>query len=217
MLLAESEWIKSVIEELSLPPGTKVLNFGSQRAKVLRYQPYIKDNIYSPVARKQWELLNFDLFPGEGVDISGNIMDDDCFTALAQRKFGVVFVFNVLEHLTDRISICSRIEKLLSSNDYLFVSVPFKYPIHNDPIDNMFRPTPDEVLQLFPSCILVKSDIVIDKSFLFYIKRNSRLAIKFILRLLTPFYKYSNWKTQVALFPYFFKQFQVTVAVLKKR
>jgi SAM-dependent methyltransferase len=217
MLLAESEWLKSAIEELVFPPGEMVLNFGSQKLSALKYQGYIKENIYRPVARKHWELLNFDLFPGEGVDISGDIMDDDCFFALVQRKFGVVFVFNVLEHLADRTSICLRIERLLSKGGYLLVSVPFKYPIHNAPIDNLFRPIPDELLQLFPSCALVKSDIIIDESFLFYLQRNSRMAIKFILRLLTPFYKFSNWKTQVALFPYFFKKFQVTVAVLKKR
>jgi glycosyltransferase involved in cell wall biosynthesis len=217
MLLVESEWLRSVIEGLRLPPGTKVLNFGSQRHSILRYQAYIEENIYRPVARKHWELLNFDLFPGEGVDISGNILNDDCFFDLLHRKFRAVFALNVLEHLTDRVSICSRIEQLVPNGGYLLVSVPFKYPIHNDPIDNLFRPTPDEVMQLFPSCTLVKSDILIDKSFLYYVQRNIYLAVKFILRILTPFYKFSNWKTQVALFPYFFKQFQVTVAVLKKR
>jgi SAM-dependent methyltransferase len=217
MLLAESEWLRSIIEELNLPSGVKVLNFGSQRSSILRYQPYIEENIYRPVARKQWELLNFDLFPGEGVDISGDIMYDDCFSALVKREFGVVFLFNVLEHLADRTSICSRIEQLLSKGGYIFVSVPFKYPIHNDPIDNRFRPTPDEVLQLFPLCALVKADIIIDKSFLFYLQRNKRRALKYILRLLTPFYKYSNWKTQVALIPYIFRSFQVTVVVLKKK
>jgi hypothetical protein len=217
MLLAESEWFLSVIDGLNLSPGAKVLNFGSQRLSALHYQEYIRDNIYRPVSRKHWELLNFDLFPGEGVDISGNILDDDCFTALVQRKFGGVFVFNVLEHLADRTSICFRIEQLLSKGGYLLVSVPFKYPIHNDPIDSRFRPTPHEVLQLFPSCTIVKSDIIIDKSYLFYLMRNKHLAMKFIVRLLTPFYRFANWKTQVALLPYLFKNFQVTVVVLQKR
>ena len=162
------------------------------------------------------DILNFDLFPGKGVDISGDIMHDDCFSALIQHKWGAVFVFNVLEHLAHRTAICSRIEQLLSKGGYLLVSVPFKYPVHNDPIDSLFRPTPDEVLQLFPSCELVRSDIIIDKSFVFYLKSNNHIAVKFILRLLTPFYKYSNWKTQVALLPYLFKKFQVTVVVLKK-
>ena len=217
MLLVESEWLRSVIEGLPLPPGAKVLNFGSQRRSILRHQSYIEKNIYRPADRKHWELLHFDLFPGKGVDISGDILPDDCFFDLYQRKFEAAFVFNVLEHLADRASICSRIEQLLPNGGYLLVSVPYKYPIHNDPIDNGFRPTPEEVLQLFPSCTLVKSDIIIDESFLFYMQRNIYTTVKFILRLLTPFYKFSNWKTQVALFPYFFKKFQVTVAVLKKR
>jgi hypothetical protein len=216
MLLFESQWLKSVIEELLLPPGMKVLNFGSQKLSALKYQGYIAENIYRTVALKHWQLLNFDLFPGEGVDISGDIMNDNCFSALVQHKFGVVFVFNVLEHLVDRTSICSRIEQLIPEDGYLLVSVPFKYPIHNAPIDNHFRPTPNEVLQLFPSCTLLKSAIVIDKSFFFYIRRDLRMAIKFILRLLTPFYRFSNWKTQVALIPYLFKNYQVTVALLKK-
>jgi SAM-dependent methyltransferase len=217
MLLFESEWLKSAIQSLDLPPGTKVLNFGSQKISVLRYQGYIDENIYRPVTRKQWELFNFDLFPGEGVDISGDIMDDDVLAALVQREFGAIFAFNVLEHLTDHASICSRIEQLLSKGGYLLVSVPFKYPIHNDPIDNRFRPTPDQVIQLFPSCTVVQSSTVKDASFWFYLQRNSRVAVKFILRLLTPFYKFSNWKTQVALLPYLSRKFQVTVVVLKKR
>ena len=123
MLLAESEWFKSAIEALDLPPGTKVLNFGSHKVSVVRYQGYIDENIYRPVARKQWELLNFDLFPGEAVDISGDIMQDDVFAALVEREFGAIFLFNVLEHLTDHASICSRIGKSPPKADYILVTV----------------------------------------------------------------------------------------------
>jgi SAM-dependent methyltransferase len=216
MLIAESEWIKKTIQELQLPPGSKVLNFGSQRINLLRYQRYIEQNIYRTVALKQWQLLNFDLYPGEGVDINGDITQDDVFSALKEVCLGAIFAFNVLEHVVDRALICSRIVQLLPKGGYLLASVPFNYPVHNDPIDNRFRPTPDELIHLFPSCILVKSNIVVDKSYLFYLRRNKRVAVKFILRLLTPFYKFANWKTQVALLPYLFKKFQVTVVVLQK-
>ncbi len=200
MLLNESLWLKTAIQSLPLPAGSKILNFGSQRLNSLRCQPYI-ENIYGTIKEKQCSIVNFDLVPGEGVDISGDIMRDDVLYKLKEYKFDIVFLFNVLEHVKDIEAICKRISMIVPSKGYLIVSVPYNYPVHNDPIDNGFRPTPSELITFFPKFNLIKSEIVYDHTFLFYLLNNIRTLAKFIYRLITPFYKFNNWKTQIAKFP----------------
>lgn len=216
MLINESLWLKNAIKSLPLPQGAKVLNFGSQRLRSLRFQPYIQKNIYLSVAEKQWNMVNFDLVPGEGVDISGDIMDDEILRKVISYNFNALFLFNVLEHVVDIALIAHRIGLIVPANGYLLVSVPYHYPVHNDPIDNRFRPTPEELARYFPGFTVLRSEIVYDHTFLYYLTNNINVLVKFIFRLATPFYKYNNWKTQVAKLPYLFKKFSVTVLALQK-
>ena len=53
------------------------------------------------------------------------------------------------------------------------ISVPYRYRIHHDPIDNGFRPTPGEILAFFPSAqitCVAKAIISITDPFYYGIK-----------------------------------------------
>ncbi|OBQ33891.1 MAG: hypothetical protein AN485_17485, partial [Anabaena sp. MDT14b] len=43
---------------------------------------------------------------------------------------------------------------------YIFVTVPYKYPYHRDPIDTMFRPDIQELSSLFPDFKIVNGEIL---------------------------------------------------------
>lgn len=216
MLIKESIWLKREIEKLGITKGDKILNFGSQSDNFYKYQPQILENIIKPTKNLGGIIINYDLFPGKGVDIYGNIFDDNVFTKLKEYKFKYIYLFNVLEHVEQKEELCLRIQKLLDLNGIILVSVPYSYPIHYDPIDNEFRPIPDEVYKLFPEFRSLKADIITDYAFGYYLISNNRYFLKYLIRLFTPFYKFQNWKTEVAKLPYLFKKFKVTVCIIQK-
>jgi hypothetical protein len=49
---------------------------------------------------------------------------------------------NLLEHVLDPERLALHCLELLPRGGLLFVTVPFSYPYHRDPIDTMYRPDP---------------------------------------------------------------------------
>ena len=217
MLIKESQWLASAVQDLDLQPGCKILNFGSKNKAALKYQPYIEENLYNPLKTKGLKIINFDLFPGEGIDIHGDIFDDGIFRSLKNKSISAIFLFNVLEHVKDIKSICNKVESLIARGRYILISVPYKYPRHFDPIDNMFRPTPVEIKELFTNCEEVRSEIVKDFGYSYYLKTNRLVALKFLFRLMTPFYKLNVWRnTIITKLKYLNVDFEISCLVLKK-
>ncbi len=95
---------------------------------------------------------------------------------------------------------------VIHEGGYIFVSVPYKYPYHRDPINTMFRPTIRELAALFPGTEIYKGEIINCGSYMDKILRNPSLLINrlrrpvgFLLRI-----------------PWLFKNFQVTCVILHK-
>ena len=63
----------------------------------------------------------------------------------------IILCSNVFEHLQSdvRKTAITSIQGALKLGDYLIISVPHKYPFHPDPIDTLFRPSSDELSNLF--------------------------------------------------------------------
>jgi SAM-dependent methyltransferase len=218
MLLNESLYLKTLIDTLEGDANTKVLNFGSQREDTLStYQPWVNKNIIETTRVKGFTIVNFDIVDGKGVDIAGDLFEEKTFTLLKTHQYSIVFLFNVLEHVTDIPRLCRQIEAILEPGGKILVSVPYRYPKHNDPIDNGFRPTPEEIAGQFPASQLLDYQIVKDKYFSFYMKLNKKRLLKFVIRLFFPFYKYENWKNQFRLLKYLRKNFFVSCALLVKQ
>jgi hypothetical protein len=72
---------------------------------------------------------------------------------------------NIFEHLENRREFAHICSDILSPDGILVVSVPFDYPYHPDPIDTMYRPTPEEVADLFPEFTVKFSTIVPDGNY----------------------------------------------------
>ena len=112
---------------------------------------------------------------------------------------------------------CLRIEDLIATRGIILISVPFSFPTHYDPIDNGFRPKPNEIANLFPNCEIIDSEIVVDYDYLYYLSTNWRGSLKFIARLFTPFYRYERWKnTILPKLKWLNKPYKVTCVILKK-
>lgn len=217
MLIKESLWIKDAISNLNLPSGTKILNIGSQDEKYLKQQYYIKENIIDTCAKKGYQIVNLDIKQGKGIDIVGDICKEELQRKLQKMNFSVIFLFNILEHVPDINLMCNAIEKVLSKGDYILFSGPYDFPKHLDPIDNLFRPKPDELLKYFNNFSIVNSVILKDYTYSYYIFRNWRQFFYTLLRILSPFYKFRKWCTVVIpKLRYLNKPYKITGVILKK-
>ncbi|HRH59859.1 MAG TPA: hypothetical protein PL045_04770 [Chitinophagaceae bacterium] len=152
MFREEAVWIKSVLQNLQpLPQNKHAANLGSStgtfRKKV---QPHIHENVIAVLESNGWLVTHADAKMDEGVDIAADLTD----AAFGQRysnAFALTICTNMLEHVED---ISAAIKNLLSvtcADGYLLITVPYKYKLHNDPIDNGLRPTPAEIEKLFPN------------------------------------------------------------------
>ena len=216
MLINESKWIYSILDDLELKKDDVVFNFGSQSSKYNSQNAFVMDNVILPLRRK-CQFKNIDLKSGQGIDYSGDILEAGFFIQLAALNPKAILLSNVLEHVLDINRVTARISKLIQPNGYLIFTGPFKYPLHFDPIDNGFRPDIDEIKRLFPEFIVQKSDIVTDFNYSFYLLRNKKQLVITILRILMPFYRFYNWKRVVLpKFRWWNRPYQITCVLMKK-
>ena len=69
-----------------------------------------------------------------------------------EKRFDLVIAMSVLEHIENPFLACDNIKELLNPKGYIFISVPFFYPIHKDPhgrFSDYWRFTDDAIKLLF--------------------------------------------------------------------
>lgn len=149
MFPEESEWIRDAISSLDIREIKQVGNIGSSslifRTKI---QPHIYNNIIAPMEKNGANVVHIDLKEEEGVDVIGDITSPT-FGESFRDQFDLVLCTNLLEHVLDINLVVQNLVKSIKSAGYILITVPYKYRLHFDPIDNGFRPTPDEIAELF--------------------------------------------------------------------
>jgi hypothetical protein len=157
MLKYEAIWLGKRIHEISNAEIGQVLDLGSssQFLRKIR-QPYINKYIFSPLG-------------GRGIDVIHTDIELDVTSGDFQKKvkkmsgFKTIFVFNLLEHVSDYKKAAKNISSIIPKGGYLFVSCPKNFPHHPDPIDNGFRPALDELANLFQDMKIVKKEVIDQK------------------------------------------------------
>ena len=164
MLIEESEWIGKEILKIA-KAGDKLLNIGSSSVKFrTKIQPHIEINIFKPLRKNNIEVIHTDIVKEDGVDIVGDLTNQEFINELKEMKYDLILCSNLLEHLEERQPVVDAIFQILSKDSKAIISVPYNYPYHLDPIDTMYRPNPDELHQLFINAKLIKKQIVIGRS-----------------------------------------------------
>jgi SAM-dependent methyltransferase len=145
VFIDESLWLKRVLEGLKLGPSTRVLDIGSSSAHFRQViQPHIDGNVYAPLRARQVPISHLDGKAEPGVDIVADVSTLDG----VDMSFEVVICTNLLEHVVDLNATVRNICRVVAPQGTLILTVPRRYPIHHDPIDTAFRPTPEELAQL---------------------------------------------------------------------
>jgi SAM-dependent methyltransferase len=217
MLLEEAKWFSHKISLLNPQAIFPMLNVGSSTEKFRRVElPWIDQYIFRPFREKKYPTVHLDIREGPGVDIVGDLSDPQFLEKMARMNFRSVFCANVFEHVPHREDLGRALTRIVSSGGYLFVSCPYQYPFHADPIDTMFRPNVNELARLFPQASILFYEIVTDRTYLYFLTRKPAQAAPTILLWFLPFVNFRGWRTAVNHIPWLFRNFQETCLVLQK-
>lgn len=150
MFREESLWIKNAIQKLKPVNGNnEVANIGSSTDHFRRViQPHIHHNIIDTLLSTGWKVINVDMKKEPGVDLVADVTKEN-FAEPFKERFALTICTNLLEHVEDIKLVTKNLVAITRSGGHLLITVPYKYKIHYDPIDNGFRPTPQQIVDLF--------------------------------------------------------------------
>jgi hypothetical protein len=218
MFKEECMWIGSLIPMLIEKDAFPLLNVGSSTLHFRTVsQPYISKIIFDPLAALDKKIIHLDLKAGDGVDIFGDLNDPQLVEKLKGLRIRSALCSNMLEHV-EKPEITSMIlYDILQPDGVLIVTVPFRFPYHEDPIDTMLRPTVQELSGYFPNMrTLIGKRVESEKSYFEKIAAHPKDLFITLFRWVMPFYKPHVWWRSISYMPYFFKKYSVSCIVLQK-
>jgi len=217
MLKQEAQWVGDAIRDLSFAQVSPLLNVGSGTAEFRQQlQPWIDQWIFAPLRQRSVEVCHLDLQHGEGVDLSGDLNDGEFSAGLSARGYQTVLCCNLLEHVRDPGAICAKLERILRQGGYIIVTVPYRFPYHPDPIDTMFRPTPNEVAQLFPHCQLISGTLIDGGTVWDYVEHDPWILMAKARQRLASAPRHGGIKGSASFLPWLFRRFQQTCVLMRK-
>jgi SAM-dependent methyltransferase len=164
----ESLWIRRALERLPLKPGMRVLDVGSSNLEFrTRVQPHIDANVFAPLRERGLTIVHADARREPGVDV---VVDVTTLQGV-DEAFDLVLCTNLLEHVVDRSETMKQVRRVVVPSGCLVLTVPRRYPLHDDPIDTGFRPTAEELARLLGWPDVLAADIVTVRSEVHYHKR----------------------------------------------
>ena len=139
---------------ISALPSTAfpLLDLGSSTGAYRTHdQTFINSEIFEPLARGGHPVIHADLKAAVGVDVVIDFTRAEDRQKLAKTThLGSVLCANLLEHLDVAPEEAARaLLELCRPGGYLLVTVPKTFRYHPDPIDNLYRPSADELADLF--------------------------------------------------------------------
>lgn len=217
----EAARIFSILDKFPAHAITPCLNLGSQ-TKYYRetHKAHIHNNLFLPLQRKGVQVIHADLQSGEGIDVSGDFMESAVQEKLLSLQPRLVLCNNMFEHVSDRQQLAEVLMKL-ANGGHLLLSVPYSYPYHPDPIDTLFRPTPEQLGSLFEDCKVEHAEILVSDTFLSDQRRRRKGLVKtffrIAMRLFFPFYKPRHWLSNLHRLAWMKRPYKVSLLLLSVR
>ncbi|MFN7283593.1 MAG: methyltransferase type 11 [Dolichospermum sp.] len=218
MFREEAKWLANIIYSLNPNSVFPMLNIGSSNKKFREQeQPWIDELLFKPARSKGYSVIHTDIKNDIGVDLVGDLCNVDFLKQLSDMNIQSVICSNLLEHINNREEISKIISSIVPKNGYLFVTVPYKYPYHCDPIDTMFRPNIQELSSLFPDFKIVNGEIL-PGGYLVQSTTTTPIlyTLAMLIRLMLPIYQPLRWVDSLKYALWLFKDISVSCVVLEK-
>ncbi|MBV9861071.1 MAG: hypothetical protein JO267_02870 [Alphaproteobacteria bacterium] len=218
MFEAEARWLRQALDAFPVERLSPLLNLGSSDAHFRETaQPWIETELFQPLRRRGIDIVHIDRRQGAGIDISADLADPAEVDRLRQLRPRALLCCNLLEHVRRPERLASHCLELLPAGGLAFVTVPFSYPHHRDPIDTMYRPRPEELAALFAGARLREGRILgAGASYSDEIRRRPWLLLRHLARLPVPFLSLARWRRSMAKLYWLAAEYRITCAVFEK-
>ena len=217
MLKLEAQWLKQALDGIPADSLSPLVNLGSSSRRFReRKQGFIQEDIIQPLEDRGVKIIHVDLEDDEGVDIAGDIFDENTFNQIKSHAPKSIICANVLEHVLDPPTLADRCTEISDDAGYAFVTVPHSFPYHLAPIDTLFRPSVEEIEALFPDCTLESGTIVNCGSFGKQLVKSPSAIARHLAKMIIPWPSFDHWKATMSRNAWLFKDYRVSCAVFKK-
>jgi hypothetical protein len=215
MFKAEAAWLARLLAERTADELSPLLNVGSSTRRFREVeQPWTEELLFAPLRARGIEVLHLDSRAGDGIDIKADILSEADRPRLTALKVRSILCCNILEHVTDPARLAQRCIELVGPGGFIFVTVPYSYPFHRDPIDTLYRPGPAELARLFAGAEMLDGRVVdAGESFRGQVKARPWILSRQLLRFPVPFLSLEKWKRSMAKLYWLFHNYQITGAV----
>ena len=218
MFEAEARWLYGALEAFPTERLSPLLNLGSSYAAFREsVQPWIEKEVFRPLRRRGIELVHVDLRDLPGVDFRADLTDPEDIDRLRALRPKALLCCNLLEHVLEPERLARHCLDLLPTGGLVFVTVPFSYPYHRDPIDTMYRPNPAELAELFTGARLLEGTILgAGVSYRDAVRERPWILLRHLCRFPVPFLSFDRWKRSMARLYWLVAEYRITCAVFEK-
>jgi len=217
MFETEAAWLETLLRERSAEELSPLLNVGSSTADFREIaQPWAESRLFAPLRDRGVKVVHLDAREGNGIDIKADILSDVDLPRIRGFKPKSILCCNILEHVQDPKALARRCAEIVGPGGLIFVTVPFSYPHHRDPIDTMFRPSPEALAALFRPAIMVRGEIIdVGESYRGQVRRRPWILFRHISRFPFPFIGFKGWKRSMRKLYWLFNNYRITGALFQ--
>jgi len=218
MFDSESLWIAGKLAAYPAPQISPLLNVGSSTSDFREgAQPWTIRNIFGPLAARGVEIVHLDSRSGAGIDICADLLDEADFARIRSTRYRTLLCCNILEHVLDPAEFARRCVELVMPGGIIVVTVPRSYPRHGDPIDTLYRPTPEEAAALFSGTSVVAAETLdVGESYCDAVRRRPWILLRHLARFPVPFLDFEKWTASMQKPYWLFHNYQVSAVVLRR-
>jgi hypothetical protein len=218
MFEAEACWLRRALEAFPPERLSPLLNLGSSSAMVRKaIQPWIDAEVFCPLRSRGVETVHVDMRELPGVDVRADLTDASDVERLTVLQPNALLCCNLLEHVLEPKQLARHCLDLLPRGGLVFVTVPFSYPYHRDPIDTLYRPSPAELSELFGSARMLDGTILgAGVSYRDAVRERPWILLRHVWRFPVPFLSFERWKRSMARLYWLVAEYRITCAVFEK-
>lgn len=218
MFEAEARWLRRALGAFPAARLSPLLNLGSSSAEFREtVQPWIDGEVLCPLRNRGVEIVHVDMRPLPGVDVAADLTDAADVQRLQAFRPKALLCCNLLEHVPAPERLAQHCLDLLPTGGLAFVTVPFSYPHHRDPIDTMYRPSPAELAELFSGARLRDGTILgAGVSYRDAVRQRPWLLLRHICRFPVPFLSFEKWRRSMTRLYWLAAEYRITCAVFEK-
>jgi hypothetical protein len=218
MFEAEACWLRRALDAFPPERLSPLLNLGSSSATVREaLQPWIEAEVFCPLRNRGIDTIHVDMRQLPGVDIQADLTDVVDVRRLEALRPNALLCTNLLEHVPEPARLAQHCLDLLPKGGLLFVTVPFSYPYHRDPIDTMYRPGLAELSALFAGARTVDGTILATGvSYRDAVRERPWLLLRHVCRFPVPFLSFERWKRSMTRLYWLVAEYRITCAVFEK-